>query len=57
MPDSRKDLRETDIDIELEMRDSFMTFAMSVITARALPGCARRPEAVAAAHPLSPCTI
>jgi DNA gyrase subunit A len=27
----------TDIDIEDEMRESFMTFAMSVIIARALP--------------------
>ena len=36
MPD-RKEPRETVIDIEQEMRDSFMTFAMSVIIARALP--------------------
>ncbi len=37
MPDSLKHTRETLIDIEQEMRDSFMTFAMSVIIARALP--------------------
>ena len=37
MPDARKEPRETVIDIEQEMRDSFMTFAMSVIIARALP--------------------
>ncbi len=37
MPDKSKETRETLIDIEQEMRDSFMTFAMSVIIARALP--------------------
>jgi len=37
MPDRPKEIRETPIDIEQEMRDSFMTFAMSVIIARALP--------------------
>ncbi len=37
MPESKSKLRETQIDVEQEMRDSFMTFAMSVIIARALP--------------------
>ncbi len=37
MPRSPEATRVTDIDIEEEMRDSFMTFAMSVIIARALP--------------------
>ncbi len=37
MPRSPEVTRVTDIDIEEEMRDSFMTFAMSVIIARALP--------------------
>jgi DNA gyrase subunit A len=37
MPDTQKPLKVTDIDVEQEMRDSFMTFAMSVIIARALP--------------------
>ncbi len=37
MPESKQKPRETQIDVEQEMRDSFMTFAMSVIIARALP--------------------
>jgi len=37
MPEPKSKPRATDIDIELEMRESFMTFAMSVIIARALP--------------------
>ncbi len=37
MPEPKKQPRETQIDVEQEMRDSFMTFAMSVIIARALP--------------------
>jgi DNA gyrase subunit A len=37
MREPRKAIRETDVDIEQEMRESFMTFAMSVIIARALP--------------------
>ncbi|MFB3882033.1 MAG: DNA gyrase subunit A [Armatimonadota bacterium] len=37
MPKSEKRVAVTEIDIEDEMRESFMTFAMSVIIARALP--------------------
>jgi len=37
MPEPKQKRRETDVDIEQEMRESFMTFAMSVIIARALP--------------------
>jgi len=37
MREPRKAIRETEVDIEQEMRESFMTFAMSVIIARALP--------------------
>jgi len=37
MPKPKEATRLTDIDIEEEMRESFMTFAMSVIIARALP--------------------
>ena len=37
MPKTRTPVKETQIDIEQEMRESFMTFAMSVIIARALP--------------------
>ncbi len=37
MPEPKHKPRETQIDVEQEMRDSFMTFAMSVIIARALP--------------------
>ncbi len=37
MAKPKEAIRVTDIDIEEEMRESFMTFAMSVIIARALP--------------------
>ena len=37
MPKPEKRIAVTEIDIEDEMRESFMTFAMSVIIARALP--------------------
>jgi DNA gyrase subunit A len=37
MPKPEKNITITEIDIEEEMRESFMTFAMSVIIARALP--------------------
>jgi DNA gyrase subunit A len=37
MAEPERQTNVTDIDIEEEMRDSFMTFAMSVIIARALP--------------------
>jgi len=37
MAEPKRALRVSDIDIEDEMRESFMTFAMSVIIARALP--------------------
>jgi len=37
MAQPRKLVRETEVEIEQEMRESFMTFAMSVIIARALP--------------------
>jgi DNA gyrase subunit A len=37
MAEPKRQLGETQVEIEQEMRDSFMTFAMSVIIARALP--------------------
>jgi len=37
MPEAKPDPGETQVEIEQEMRESFMTFAMSVIIARALP--------------------
>ena len=37
MAEAQRTPRETDVEIEQEMRESFMTFAMSVIIARALP--------------------
>ncbi|MGD0114232.1 MAG: DNA gyrase subunit A, partial [Armatimonadota bacterium] len=37
MPEPKRQPGETLVEIEQEMRDSFMTFAMSVIIARALP--------------------
>ena len=37
--------------IEDEMKTSYINYSMSVIVSRALPGRARRTEAVAAAHP------
>ena len=40
------------VELQVEMERSFLDYAMSVITARALPGRARRPEARAAPDPL-----
>ena len=40
------------IDIQDELKSSFLEYSMSVIVARALPGRARRPQAGAPAHPV-----
>ena len=42
----------TPIDIEEDLKKSFMAYAMAVIVSRALPDVARRPQARASAHPL-----
>ena len=38
--------------LRVETEERYLNYAMSVITSRALPGRARRPEAGAAAHPV-----
>ena len=43
---------EQPIRIEDEMRTSYLTYAMSVIVREGAPGCTRRVEAGAAAHPI-----